>query len=61
MVFGPDGGLLASAQVERIQDDMIVVTLDADALARERAHPNYQLKTRRPQLYGALLRDPLSS
>jgi predicted amidohydrolase len=61
MVFGPDGGLLASAQVERIQDDMIVVTLDADALAMERAHPNYQLKTRRPHLYGALLRDPLSS
>ena len=61
MVFGPDGGLLASAQVERIQDDMIVVALDADALARERAHPNYQLKTRRPGLYGELLRDPISS
>jgi predicted amidohydrolase len=57
MVFGPDGGLLASAQVERIQDDMVVVTLEAASLAKERAHPNYQLRTRRPELYSELTRD----
>lgn len=60
MVFGPDGGLLASSQVECIRDEMVVVTLDAAALARERAHPNYQLRTRRPELYGELVRVPRS-
>jgi len=56
MVFGPDGRLLASSQVERIRDEMVVLTLDAALLDKERAHPNYQLRTRRPELYGELLR-----
>ena len=56
MIFGPDGGLLASSQAERIRDEMVVATLDAALLVRERAHPNYQLRTRRPELYGELLR-----
>ena len=56
MIFGPDGGLLASAQAERIRDEMVVATLDAALLERERGHPNYQLRTRRPELYGELLR-----
>jgi N-carbamoylputrescine amidase len=56
MIFGPDGGLLASSQAERIRDEMVVATLDAALLERERAHPNYQLRTRRPELYGELLR-----
>jgi predicted amidohydrolase len=38
-----------------------LVTLDAALLARERAHPNYQLKTRRPELYGEFLRGEPSS
>jgi predicted amidohydrolase len=58
MIFGPDGGLVAASQVERIRDEMVVTTLDAALLARERAHPNYQLRTRRPELYGELLRGP---
>src|SRR5262249_17553213 len=61
MVFGPDGRLLASSQRERIRDEMVVVTLDEATLAAERAHPNYQLRTRRPELYGELLRDRLTS
>jgi predicted amidohydrolase len=61
MVFGPDGGLLAASQVERIRDEMVVATLDAALLAKERAHPNYQLRTRRPELYGELVRGRLSS
>jgi predicted amidohydrolase len=56
MIFGPDGGLLASSQLERIQDEMVVATLDAALLAEQRAHPNYQLRTRRPELYGELVR-----
>jgi predicted amidohydrolase len=61
LVFGPDGAVLASAQVERIRDEMIVTTLDAATLAEQRAHPNYQLRTRRPELYGELGRDQPSS
>jgi predicted amidohydrolase len=57
MIFGPDGGLLASSQLARIQDEMIVATLDPAPLAEQRAHPNYQLTTRRPELYGELLRE----
>ena len=56
MIFGPDGGLVACSQAERIRDEMVVATLDAALLERERAHPNYQLRTRRPELYGELLR-----
>ena len=61
MIFGPDGALLASSQVERIRDEMVVATLEAASLAEQRAHPNYQLRTRRPELYGELVREQLSS
>jgi predicted amidohydrolase len=61
MIFGPDGRLLASSQLERIRDEMVVVTLEAAALAKERAHPNYQRRTRRPELYGELVRDQPTS
>ena len=61
MIFGPDGTLLASSQLERIRDEMIVAVLEAASLAAERAHPNYQLRTRRPELYGELVREQPSS
>lgn len=57
LIFGPDGSLLASSQREHIHDEMIVATLDAALLAQEREHPNYQLRTRRPELFGDLVRD----
>ena len=40
MVFGPDGRLLASSQLERIRDEMVVVTLEAARAGRGAAHPN---------------------
>ncbi len=61
LVFGPDGELLASTQSEQIRDEMIVATLDAAVLARQRAQPNYPLRTRRPELFGELVRDQVSS
>jgi predicted amidohydrolase len=61
LVFGPDGELLASTQPEHIRDEMIVATLDAAMLARQRALPNYTLRTRRPELFGELVRDQASS
>jgi predicted amidohydrolase len=61
MIFGPDGEMLASAQAERIKEEMVVATLDAALLAKYRALPNYTLRTRRPELFGELVREQVSS
>src|SRR5262249_14516734 len=61
LIWGPDGDLLASTQEARIREEMIVATLDAALLARERSLANYMLRTRRPELFGELLRDQVSS
>ena len=55
-----DGELITSTQVERIKEEMIVATLDSALMARERSLANYMLKTRRPELFGELLRDQTS-
>jgi predicted amidohydrolase len=61
LIWGPDGELLCSTQQERIRDEMVVATLDAALVARERSLPNYTLRTRRPELFGELVRDQVSS
>ena len=61
LVFDPDGMVLASAQTERICDEMVVAVLDAALLAKQRSLPNYTLRTRRPELFGELVRDQVSS
>ena len=61
MAFAPDGELLKATQTEKICDEMIVVPLDAARLAGCRAHPNYTLRTRRPELFGELVREQVSS
>lgn len=61
LIWGPDGELIASTQEEKIRDEMIVATLNADLLNRERALANYMLRTRRPELFGELVRDQVSS
>jgi predicted amidohydrolase len=61
LFFDPDGMPLAASQTEQIRDEMVVTTLDAGLLARQRALPNYTLRTRRPDLFGELLRDQVSS
>jgi len=60
LVFDPDGWLIASTQAERIRDEMVVTTLDAALLAKQRSLPNYTLRTRRPELFGELVRDQVS-
>ena len=60
-VLALDGELIASTQEERIQDEMIVATLDAALLGRERSLANYMLRTRRPELFGEIVRDQVSS
>jgi predicted amidohydrolase len=61
LVWGPDGELIGSTQEERIQEEMIMATLDAGLLARERSLANYMLRTRRPELFGELVRDQVTS
>jgi predicted amidohydrolase len=61
IVFGPDGEIIAHAQTERIREEMVITTLNPAALAAERSQSNYPLRTRRPELYGELVRDQVSS
>ena len=60
LAFGPDGELLASTQREEIRDEMIVVDFDSALLAKELSQPNYTLRTRRPELYGELVREQVA-
>ena len=55
--FAPNGEVMASSQRDVIQDEMVVADLTADAIAAERALPNYTLKTRRPELYAELIKE----
>ncbi len=60
LVFAPDGELLKSTQQEEIRDEMIICDLEAERLAKERSLPNYTLRTRRPDLFGELVREQVS-
>ena len=61
LFFGPDGEPLASSQGDRIRDEMVVATLEAELLAKYRSLANYTLRTRRPELFGELVREQVSS
>jgi N-carbamoylputrescine amidase len=60
-IWGPDGEVLASAQQERVQEEMILADLDPKRLACERSLANYMLRTRRPELFAELVREQVSS
>ncbi len=60
LIWAPDGEVLASAQQERVQEEMIVADLDPLRLAKERSLANYMLRTRRPELFGELVREQVS-
>jgi hypothetical protein len=59
-VFGPRGELLKATQVEAVRDEMIIANLDTALLANARSNPNYTLRTRRPELFGELVREQVS-
>ena len=61
LIWGPDGNLLASTQEEKIQEEMIVTTLDAGLMAQERSLANYMLRNRRPELFGELTKEQVRS
>src|SRR5262249_30863759 len=60
-IWGPDGEPLIQTQDQQIKEEMIVADLDAALLNRERALANYMLPTRRPELFGELVKDQVSS
>ena len=60
IAIAPDGQLITATQREEIRDEMIVCDLEAQRLIEERSLPNYTLKTRRPELFGELVRDQVS-
>ncbi|MBC8351875.1 MAG: hypothetical protein H8E66_07790 [Planctomycetes bacterium] len=60
MIIDPGGTILKHTQLDKICDEMIVEQLDASDLARFRSHPNYTLRTRRPELFNELVRDQLT-
>lgn len=60
-IIGPDGQLLKATQQERIKDEMIVYDLEADLMSKARSHPNYTLRTRRPELFADLVNEQVSS
>lgn len=59
-VWGPDGELLAQTQEERVKEEMIVATLESALLNKERSLSNYMLRTRRPELFGEIVKDQVS-
>ena len=60
MIIGPDGNILQHTQTECIRNEMLIGELDAALLAKTRSHPNYTLRTRRPELFGELVREQVS-
>lgn len=58
IIWGPDGSVLARAQTERVQEEMIVADLDPALLQAERSLVNYMLRNRRPELFGVLAEEP---
>jgi predicted amidohydrolase len=60
MIIDPGGTILKHARLDRICDEMIVHDLKAAALTQFRSHPNYTLRTRRPELFDELVRDQLT-
>lgn len=61
MLIGPDGAIIRHTQLEQIRDEMIVADLDTALLGAARSHPNYTLRTRRPELFGELVREQVVS
>ena len=55
MAFDPYGTLIAESRSEDVAEEIVVVTLDGDLVARRRSEACFNLQTRRPEVYGALV------
>jgi predicted amidohydrolase len=61
IIFDPEGELIMSTQADQIKDEMIITDLEAELLNKQRSLPNFTLRTRRPELFGELVKDQVSS
>ncbi len=61
IIISPTGAVLAEAQTEYIRDEMIIADLDPADMARARAHPNFTLRTRRPELFGVIIQERVTA
>ena len=59
-MFDPQGDLVAGTQDERIRDEIIFADLDAKVMTTVRSDPNFTLRTRRPELFGELVREQVT-
>jgi predicted amidohydrolase len=57
MIIGPEAQVLAQTQCERIEEGMVLATLNPDDLASARRQPTYTLRTRRPELFEELAKN----
>ena len=55
LAFDPYGTLIAESQSEDVCEETVLVTLDGDLVARRRREACFNLQTRRPEVYGALV------
>ena len=60
MAIDPFGRIIEHTQLDEIRDEMLVADLDAQLLAKARSHPNYTLRTRRPELFDELVAEQVS-
>lgn len=54
MVINPYGEITAESKTQEIEDEMIVVRLDAEPVTRLRYSAGFSLQTRRPEVYRVL-------
>ena len=54
MIIAPNAEILSHTQTDQIRDEMIVRDLRAADLEAMRSHENFQLRTRRGELFGGL-------
>jgi predicted amidohydrolase len=55
MIIAPDAEILSHTQIDKIKDEMIIQDLDAADIDKMRSHENYQMLTRRKQLFRDLV------
>ena len=55
LAFDPYGQRIAESQSEDVCEEIVLVRLDGELVARRRREPCFNLQTRRPEVYGALV------
>ena len=56
MALDPNGNVIAESRSRDVRDEMVVVELQAGAVAARRRQSCFNLQTRRPEVFGALVR-----